>query len=634
MDSVPLYVRHMDGIITAWDEPLPLVAYAADGKLEVVETTVKKLDEVRIPVDVVSVVGPFRTGKSSLLNCIVSSFLDKNDVFRVGGTVQAETKGIFIWCAPHPTKAGHCLVLLDTEGLDDAVKGDGEGDMMIFVLAILLSSTLLYNSQGVIDFQALERLRCVSLLAEKLRVLPPSPDGATGGDDDEEIGFDLIFPEFVWVVRDFQLNLEHNGVQVTDDEYLDKSLSTTSPSLKRASVAQSSIKRCLKEYFPRRKCFLLPSLLTRACAPAEGKDATDDKMRLLVQHTLSCDGKIYEGNKVTGRVFGKLTESYVEEAQRFSSQEPINIQIIMNNIAEKENSKAVEKSLNVYRTAINDETREALHEVELHRAHLRCSEFATSAFMSSAIFPIDASFANLMDQIKEEFDGVCRGNETKMKEFCKRTFQALRREIVGENNCSYFVAGGYEKYRGDTTELRRRWEEIPVLQGTTGHVFLSTKLKELEEHEGTLILQADQQISALQREEEAKRQEAQCERNRKEAEDRERQNRERMERDAERFSDDRAQFKSAVDAAQQLELSKLRLRIDVLTRELQELRELQSSEDAQEEAENCEYHLKMYQRMLEEKQVLERTRWEKVALCIRTFTQAAIQSLASILIHR
>ncbi|OBS65580.1 hypothetical protein A6R68_05880, partial [Neotoma lepida] len=42
--------------------------------------------------------------------------------FSLGSTVQSETKGIWMWCVPHPTKPTHTLVLLDTEGLGDIEK--------------------------------------------------------------------------------------------------------------------------------------------------------------------------------------------------------------------------------------------------------------------------------------------------------------------------------------------------------------------------------------------------------------------------------------------------------------------------------------------------------------------------------
>ncbi|XDV27833.1 hypothetical protein PO909_031309 [Leuciscus waleckii] len=69
-----------------------------------------------------------------------------------------------MWCVPHPYKEGHTLVLLDTEGLGDVKKGDERHDTWIFCLAVLLSSTLVYNSLGVIDNMALEKLQYPSIL--------------------------------------------------------------------------------------------------------------------------------------------------------------------------------------------------------------------------------------------------------------------------------------------------------------------------------------------------------------------------------------------------------------------------------------------------------------------------------------
>ena len=42
--------------------------------------------------------------------------------FSLGSTVQSHTKGIWMWCVPHPKKPNRTLVLLDTEGLGDVEK--------------------------------------------------------------------------------------------------------------------------------------------------------------------------------------------------------------------------------------------------------------------------------------------------------------------------------------------------------------------------------------------------------------------------------------------------------------------------------------------------------------------------------
>uniref|UniRef100_A0A250Y9A5 Guanylate-binding protein 1-like protein n=1 Tax=Castor canadensis TaxID=51338 RepID=A0A250Y9A5_CASCN len=76
------------------------------------------LSAITQPVVVVAIVGLYRTGKSYLMNKLAG----KKKGFSLGSTVQSHTKGIWMWCVPHPRKPGHTLVLLDTEGLGDVEK--------------------------------------------------------------------------------------------------------------------------------------------------------------------------------------------------------------------------------------------------------------------------------------------------------------------------------------------------------------------------------------------------------------------------------------------------------------------------------------------------------------------------------
>ncbi|XP_027626376.1 guanylate-binding protein 4 isoform X4 [Tupaia chinensis] len=187
-----------------------------DNRLKVNSDAINILERTSEHVVIVAIVGLYRTGKSYLMNRLAG----QNHGFPLGSTVRSETKGIWMWCVPHPLKPNHTLVLLDTEGLGDIEKGDPTNDSWIFALAVLLSSTFVYNSMGTINHQALDQLHYVAELSERIRA-KSSPQTDDLKDSAEFAGF---FPDFVWTVRDFTLELELDGHPITEDEYLENAL--------------------------------------------------------------------------------------------------------------------------------------------------------------------------------------------------------------------------------------------------------------------------------------------------------------------------------------------------------------------------------------------------------------------------
>uniref|UniRef100_A0A8C6AXS4 GB1/RHD3-type G domain-containing protein n=1 Tax=Monodon monoceros TaxID=40151 RepID=A0A8C6AXS4_MONMO len=108
-------------------EPLCLIENT-NGRLLVNPKALKILSAIQQPVVVVAIVGLYRTGKSYLMNKLAG----KNKGFSVGSTVQSHTKGIWMWCVPHPEKPNHILVLLDTEGLGDIEKARNKDSFFFF----------------------------------------------------------------------------------------------------------------------------------------------------------------------------------------------------------------------------------------------------------------------------------------------------------------------------------------------------------------------------------------------------------------------------------------------------------------------------------------------------------------------
>ncbi|NXS73585.1 GBP7 protein, partial [Pandion haliaetus] len=101
-------------------------------------------------------------------------------------------------------------------------QGDTKNDTWLFVLTILLSSTLIYNSRGTIDQSAMDQLHYVVKLTEHVKLKAAPKESEDELDDSEK--FVLFFPTFIWAVRDFTLQLELDGKEISEDEYLENAL--------------------------------------------------------------------------------------------------------------------------------------------------------------------------------------------------------------------------------------------------------------------------------------------------------------------------------------------------------------------------------------------------------------------------
>nr|XP_046198635.1 guanylate-binding protein 3-like isoform X3 [Oncorhynchus gorbuscha] len=371
------------------DSPMCLVKNA-DGELCVEPEAIDYLMGLKQKVVVVSVVGLYRTGKSYLMNKLAQ----KRSGFALGATIQSKTKGIWMWCVPHPEQTDHTLVLLDTEGLGDVEKGDSKNDAWIFSLAILLSSTLVYNSRGTIDNDAVEKLQYVNDLTEMIKVKSSTVDEEEG----EGTQFAQFFPNFVWTVRDFTLKLEIDGREITPDDYLENSLQLKTGTSKKINDYNFP-RECIRNFFPSRKCFVFPSPTTpdnmhrldsmdEAELSERFREVADTFCRFIFQE--SCMKTVIGGHTLTGEMLGHLVNTYVETIAKGNVPCLENAVLAM---AKIENQAAVNEGLVVYQKGMEDV--KVLFPVDVNQLsenHLRSETQATKAFMKRSFKDKDGEF--------------------------------------------------------------------------------------------------------------------------------------------------------------------------------------------------------------------------------------------------
>ncbi|CAG8465192.1 13680_t:CDS:2 [Funneliformis caledonium] len=168
------------------------------GTITLIKEGLKIIQDIEEPVAIISIVGSYRRGKSYFANVLHG----RHDGFELGSKVDSCTKGIFMWDTPFLYK-DHRVIVLDCEGIDDP-KQDEIWAKKLFILCLAISSTFIYNINGIVGRDDIGKLFMMTDLSKFL---------AKGEENEKD-----YLPRLVVLLRDF-------GLECPDDfkEYfLDK----------------------------------------------------------------------------------------------------------------------------------------------------------------------------------------------------------------------------------------------------------------------------------------------------------------------------------------------------------------------------------------------------------------------------
>ena len=298
------------------ERAIQLIAYSSTEGFNVTVEGKEFIKSLKGKLGIIAIAGRYRTGKSFLLNRVIMGRLEGG--FGVGSTINACTKGIWVWGKPTHIKAHNGeefdVLIMDTEGIG-AIDEDQNHDTRIFLLATLLSSLLIYNSIGTIDENALQNISLIVNMSRQLQVRAHS----SGNTDPEELK--SYFPSFLWVLRDFALRLtDLQQNPITPKQYLENSLLPQKGSSDSTEM-KNCIRRVIASVFSERDCFPLVRPLEDEKAIQSLQSVPDENLRpefldqiksLRMKVSKKVRPKKLNGSYITGEMLLELCESYTK----------------------------------------------------------------------------------------------------------------------------------------------------------------------------------------------------------------------------------------------------------------------------------------------------------------------------------
>lgn len=304
--------------------------------------------------------------------------------------------------------------------------------MVLFAITCFLSSAMIYNTMGTIDEKAVERLGFLTNIFEMFDIKRKQRA------DPKEVVHEIAkyFPQFVWALRDFSLDLFDNKLnrEITSKEYLESSLLLDS----NASKQRQGIRQCIREYFKERDCFTLPR-------PVNDEKLLRNIEELNYEHLkepfkIQLEAMI---NSVRNNLKPKFVDNVPVDGTAFCKLAEHLVYSINNNNMPRINStwdRIVQSEMKEILNACMSKFDRALREMEkqmpmddkklyrmLYRARMECSrEIDTFKYSGEKCRFLREKYEKQTMELEEDFIAL---NESVSKERCEQVAENVLRQV-------------------------------------------------------------------------------------------------------------------------------------------------------------------------------------------------------------
>lgn len=298
-----------------------LVAFNEQGKLEIIEEGCRMIQEMKQRHSIVAVTGPYRSGKSFLLNLVMET-----EGFKVGSRVQACTAGIWVY---QIVRNRQSYLFVDVEGFGSTSRSSND-DGKLLALALSVSSLVIYNSIGVINESKINHLSLALTYCQLITSQYKNPSES---------------PHLIWVLRDFILDLvTPTGEKITSSQYLESILNPEAKS--KSNEPTKKMRESILSTFPTRACITLPRPVDdekslQSLNPSELKPEFHKGLKKLKKIIFSTTAKTINNKFVRGKELVQVIKILVDN---LNSEKIPHVPSAWQNIIEQEYENLADQS--------------------------------------------------------------------------------------------------------------------------------------------------------------------------------------------------------------------------------------------------------------------------------------------------
>ena len=412
------------------DRPIKLVDIKEDGMFEITSEGISFLSSLKNQtIAVLSVTGPYRSGKSFLANLIMNNM----GGFKVGATINACTKGLWVWGRPIPLSQNKKLIILDSEGLGSVEKDrTGNIDMKIFTLSVLLSSCLIYNTKHAISEDKIEELSNVANLSKRINISKDKKKNM-------QLDFGDFFPDLIWVLRDFSLD---RG-KLSPKEYLEQCLQRVDVRNIEGGETKNVCRDIITRNFKHRDCYTLvmPTTdenklrnLDNEPQSSLRKEFLDQVKKMIISIKDTIKPKKINNIELDGEALFGLLQTYVESIN--NEENPVILSALENVLLSKAKNIS-ENAYDIFKDQINQKLKDRypINETQIYNIFFEQQKTLVDNFCKNikdtlSSEQISSYILKLFGRMTDELDFILENNASIYEEYINNEKENISQNII------------------------------------------------------------------------------------------------------------------------------------------------------------------------------------------------------------